>query len=60
MFKELGAVSDSELPFTCQLQNEVISLPIHTELTEEELKYITTGVLEAVNKLISISEKVLV
>lgn len=36
------------LPVTDALNKCVLSLPIHTELTEEELKYITQGVLEAV------------
>lgn len=43
--------ADLELPTTDMLNKCVFSLPIHTELTEEELKFITEGVLEIVNKL---------
>ncbi len=38
----------ADLPVTNMLQDCVISLPIHTELTEEELTYITRNVLELV------------
>ena len=42
-------VSDTwDLPVTTMLQEKVISLPMHTELTEEELKFITDNVLELV------------
>jgi dTDP-4-amino-4,6-dideoxygalactose transaminase len=37
-----------ELPVTDQLNTEVISLPMHTELTEEELSRITTAVLQTI------------
>ena len=33
-------------PVTNQLVKEVISLPMHTELEEEQLKFITDSVLE--------------
>ncbi|MCD6063991.1 MAG: DegT/DnrJ/EryC1/StrS family aminotransferase [Flavipsychrobacter sp.] len=39
------------LPVTDTLQDCVISLPIHTELTEEELKYITTNFIEIIDQL---------
>lgn len=39
------------LPITDMLQDCVISLPIHTELSEEELKYITTNFLEVIDQL---------
>jgi UDP-2-acetamido-2-deoxy-ribo-hexuluronate aminotransferase len=42
---------DLKLPVTDMLQNCVISLPIHTELTEEELSYITKNFLEVVAQL---------
>jgi dTDP-4-amino-4,6-dideoxygalactose transaminase len=42
--------ADFTLPVTDALNECVISLPIHTELTEEELSFITNGVLEAVGK----------
>ena len=32
------------------LQDRVISLPLHTELTGEELKFITSHVLQAVEE----------
>jgi UDP-2-acetamido-2-deoxy-ribo-hexuluronate aminotransferase len=38
------------LPITEDLCNKVISLPMHTELDQEQLDYITTSVLEFVNK----------
>ena len=38
--------ADFNLPVTDALNKCVMSLPIHTEMTEEELKYITDGLLE--------------
>jgi len=49
MLKHYGT-ADLYLPVTDMLQDCVISLPIHTELTEEELSYITTNVLEIAAK----------
>jgi len=48
--KMLTDLSDDtyELPVTDKLQNLVISLPMHTELTEEELTFITQNLLEIV------------
>lgn len=40
-----------DLPITDYLTPCVLSLPIHTELTEEELKFIVTGLLEILNEL---------
>lgn len=40
--------ADNNLPVTNMLQDCVISLPIHTELTEEELSFITKNVLELI------------
>ncbi|TAJ13607.1 DegT/DnrJ/EryC1/StrS family aminotransferase [Marinilabiliaceae bacterium JC017] len=37
--------NDLKLPNAERLSNEVISLPMHTELTEEQLDYISTAVL---------------
>ena len=37
---------EEDFPVTNQLVNEVISLPMHTELDEEQLNYITTTVME--------------
>jgi dTDP-4-amino-4,6-dideoxygalactose transaminase len=39
-----------DLPVTEDLCSRVISLPMHTELDEEQLKYITTSVLEFINQ----------
>jgi dTDP-4-amino-4,6-dideoxygalactose transaminase len=44
-------VADMELPVTDWLTPRVISLPIHTEMTEEELQYIATNFLEVVASL---------
>lgn len=50
MFHEMdGKVYD--LPVTDFLTPKVISLPIHTELTEEELKFITSGLLKVLEEL---------
>ena len=38
-----------DFPVTEMLCQSVISLPMHTELDEEQLKYITDAVLEFVN-----------
>ena len=50
MLKEFVS-GDINLPVTNMLQNCVISLPIHTEMNEEELGYITKNFLEVVEKL---------
>jgi len=50
MLKDFGGL-DYHLPVTDMLQDCVISLPIHTELSEEELKYITSNFLEVINEL---------
>jgi dTDP-4-amino-4,6-dideoxygalactose transaminase len=41
---------EGDFPVTEKLCASVVSLPMHTELDEESLKYITTSVLEFVNK----------
>lgn len=43
-------VGATELPVTDWLTERVISLPIHTELDEEQLAFITAQVLEYLNK----------
>ena len=48
MFDAFGG-SNYELPVTDWLTERVISLPIHTELDEEQLEYIVKNVLEYVN-----------
>jgi dTDP-4-amino-4,6-dideoxygalactose transaminase len=48
MFEALGG-SEFELPVTDWLTGRVISLPMHTELSTEQLKYITDNVLLYVN-----------
>ena len=47
MFEKLND-RNFELPVTERLQDQVLSLPMHTELTIEELKYITDCVLEGI------------
>ena len=42
--------ADLDLPNTNWLTSRVLSLPMHTELDEEQLQYITTSVLEYVNQ----------
>jgi len=49
MFAQFGTAS-LEMPVTDWLTGRVISLPIHTELDEDQLKFITTKVLEYINK----------
>jgi UDP-2-acetamido-2-deoxy-ribo-hexuluronate aminotransferase len=49
MFAQFN-VSSQVMPVTDWLTERVISLPIHTELDEEQLTFITTKVLEYINK----------
>jgi dTDP-4-amino-4,6-dideoxygalactose transaminase len=49
MFGSAGN-SNLNLPVTDWLTGRVISLPMHTELDEEQLKYITTNVLDFVHR----------
>ncbi|MFT3945654.1 MAG: DegT/DnrJ/EryC1/StrS family aminotransferase [Agriterribacter sp.] len=49
MFASFGG-SDFNLPVTDWLTQRVISLPMHTELEEEQLSFITSKVLEYINK----------
>jgi dTDP-4-amino-4,6-dideoxygalactose transaminase len=49
MFEAFGG-TDYELPITDWLTQRVISLPIHTEMEEEQQLYIINKVLEFVNK----------
>jgi dTDP-4-amino-4,6-dideoxygalactose transaminase len=39
---------EGDFPVTEELSNNVMSLPMHTELTEEQLAYIVNGVIEAI------------
>lgn len=50
MFKAWGS-AEQHLPTTDMLQDQVISLPIHTELTNEELAYITENFLDVIAQL---------
>jgi len=50
MFAALGG-SDFQLDVTDYLNKRVLSLPIHTELTDDELNYISTSLIEIVNEL---------
>ena len=49
MFANLGG-NDYDLPVTDWLTERVISLPIHTELDEEQLQHITSHVLNFINQ----------
>jgi len=49
MFDAFGG-SRFNLPVTDWLTERVISLPVHTEMDEEQLRYVTSKVLEFVNK----------
>lgn len=49
MFEKFGTASQV-MPVTDQLTTKVISLPIHTELDNEQLTYITSKVLDFVNR----------
>jgi dTDP-4-amino-4,6-dideoxygalactose transaminase len=48
MFEQFNTGS-KEMPVTDWLTGRVISLPIHTEMEEEQLNYITSKVLEYIN-----------
>lgn len=48
MFEQFNTAS-KEMPVTDWLTGRVISLPIHTEMDEEQLNYITSKVLEYIN-----------
>ena len=41
---------EAQFPVTNQLVKEVIALPMHTELDDEQIKFITDSVLEFLNK----------
>lgn len=41
--------NEADFPVTNQLVKEVISLPMHTELNDEQIKFITDSVLEYLN-----------
>jgi UDP-2-acetamido-2-deoxy-ribo-hexuluronate aminotransferase len=49
MFASFG-LKEILLPVTDELTNSVISLPVHTEMNEEQLNYICTHVLNFINK----------
>jgi dTDP-4-amino-4,6-dideoxygalactose transaminase len=49
MFAQYNS-STLQMPVTDWLTQRVISLPMHTELDEEQLNYISSKVLEFVNR----------
>lgn len=49
MFESFGS-AENKMPTTDWLTERVISLPIHTEMDEEQLAYITSKVLEYINR----------
>jgi dTDP-4-amino-4,6-dideoxygalactose transaminase len=42
--------NEADFPVTNQLVQEVISLPMHTELDDEQIEFITDLVIDFVNK----------
>ncbi len=50
MFKHYGAES-AELSITDYLNERVLSLPVHTELSDTELQYISSNLLEIIGQL---------
>ena len=42
--------NEADFPVTNQLVKEVISLPMHTELDDEQISHIASAVVEFVNK----------
>lgn len=52
-YSDYSRYTDVNFPITCDLCKNVLSLPIHTEMTEIELNYIIETVLELVNLTIS-------
>jgi len=42
--------NEEDFPVTNQLIKEVISLPMHTELDDEQIEFITSKVIEFVRK----------
>jgi dTDP-4-amino-4,6-dideoxygalactose transaminase len=48
-FKYLG-LDDKDFPVTEELCRSVLSLPMHTELDDEQLEYITTAIKDFINK----------
>jgi dTDP-4-amino-4,6-dideoxygalactose transaminase len=49
MFEQFN-VASQKMPITDWLTERVISLPIHTEMDDEQLSFITSKVLEYLNK----------
>ena len=49
MFEQFN-VASQEMPVTDWLTERVISLPVHTEMDEEQLNFISSKVLEYINK----------
>ena len=41
--------NEADFPVTNQLVKEVISLPMHTELDDEQIEFITSTIIEFVN-----------
>lgn len=48
MFASFGS-GETELPMTDWLSERVLSLPIHTEMEEDQLEYICSGIAEYIN-----------
>jgi UDP-2-acetamido-2-deoxy-ribo-hexuluronate aminotransferase len=50
MFKSFGK-ENQDLPVTNRLTTEVLSLPVHTEMDEEQLAYITKHIIHYINTI---------
>lgn len=48
MFENVAGIP-AELPVTDKIKDEVLSLPMHTELDEEQLEYITSSIQKFIN-----------
>jgi dTDP-4-amino-4,6-dideoxygalactose transaminase len=48
-FKYLG-LEDKDFPATEELCRSVLSLPMHTELDDEQLEYIASAIKDFINK----------
>ena len=56
-FKYLG-LEDKDFPVTEELCRTVLSLPMHTELDDEQLEYIATAVKEFINTKLTAWKKI--
>ncbi|HEY0262437.1 MAG TPA: DegT/DnrJ/EryC1/StrS family aminotransferase [Chitinophagales bacterium] len=50
-YSDYERYTDKDFPITCDLCKNVLSLPIHTEMTDEELSCISSTLLNVVNEV---------